>query len=37
MALAWVLKPLGYLTARNHYSGTPDPPTHDPPGAEFLE
>jgi len=37
MALAWALKPLGYLTAHNHFSGTPDPPTHDPPGAEFLE
>ena len=37
MALAWALKPLGYLTARNHFIGTPDPPTHDPPGAEFLE
>ena len=37
IALAWALKALGYMTARNHYSGTPDPPTHDPPGAEFLE
>ena len=37
MALAWTLKPLGYLAAHNLFSGTPEQPTHDPPGAEFLE
>ncbi len=37
MALAWTLKPLGYLAAHNVFSGTPEQPTHDPPGAEFLE
>src|SRR4051812_11779 len=37
MALAWTLKPLGYLAAHNLFSGTPEQPTHEPPGAEFLE
>jgi hypothetical protein len=37
MALAWCLKPLGYMAARNLFSATPDQPTHDPPSAEFLE
>jgi hypothetical protein len=37
MALAWALKPLGYLAARRLFGGTPEQPTHEPPGAEFLE
>jgi hypothetical protein len=37
MALAWTLKPLGYMAAHNYFRGTPEPPTHDPPGADFLE
>src|SRR3954469_5861205 len=36
-ALAWTLKPLGYLAAHNLFSRTPEQPTHEPPGAEFLE
>ena len=36
-AVAWTLKPLGYLAAHSLFSGTPEQPTHDPPGAEFLE
>ena len=37
MALAWSLKPLGFLAAHNLFAATPEQPTHDPPGAEFLE
>ena len=36
-AVAWSLKPLGYMAAHNLFEGTPEQPTHDPPGAEFLE
>src|SRR4051812_30329116 len=36
-SIAWCLKPLGYMAARALFSGTPEQPTHDPPGAEFLE
>jgi hypothetical protein len=36
-AVAWSLKPLGYMAAQNFFEGTPDQPSHDPPGAEFLE
>ena len=37
MALAWTLKPLGYLVARNHFHATPEPPALELPSAEFLE
>src|SRR5438128_2497880 len=31
-AIAWSLKPLGYLAAHSFFEGTPEQPTHDPPG-----
>jgi hypothetical protein len=37
IAAAWTLKPLGYLAAQNAFASIPEPPTHDPPGANFLE
>src|SRR4051812_4525356 len=36
-AVAWTLKPLGYLAAHNFFEETPEQPVHDPPSAEFLE
>src|SRR5260370_31648671 len=36
-AVAWSLKPLGYLAAHNLFEASPEQPTHDPAGAEFLE
>src|SRR5229473_3611178 len=36
-AVAWSLKPLGYMAAHNLFEASPEQPTHDPPGAEFLE
>ena len=36
-AVAWSLKPLGRLVARNLFSAIPELPRHGPPGSEFLE
>ena len=36
-AVAWSLKPLGYMAAHNLFDASPEQPTHDPSGAEFLE